>query len=191
MGSRRIASDAPDRHHALNILPSSRTSTSPSTRFRKMAASAPGNHCRRAFRSSPSSAGASRAGGAIVKALGLDDWVADDDDGYNAIARTNASMASHLEALRAELPARVAASAAGNGAIYTRRVEEAIASSGATIVWRSLNPPTGCRTDPASHSPHARASLVRPASSRLFVRGSTECRKGRCECAGNPAEIEI
>jgi hypothetical protein len=33
-------------------------------------------------------------------------------------------MASHLEALRADLPARVAASAAGNGAMYTRRVEE-------------------------------------------------------------------
>src|ERR1700726_3871608 len=66
----------------------------------------------------------SRLGGAIVKAVGLDDWVADDDDGYNAIARTYASMASHLEALRADLPARVAASAAGNGAIFTRRVEE-------------------------------------------------------------------
>jgi predicted O-linked N-acetylglucosamine transferase (SPINDLY family) len=66
----------------------------------------------------------SRLGGAIVKAVGLDDWVADDDDGYNAIARKYASMASHLEALRADLPARVAASAAGNGAIFTRRVEE-------------------------------------------------------------------
>ena len=66
----------------------------------------------------------SRAGGAIVKAVGLDDWVADDDDGYIAIARKYASMASHLEALRANLPARVAASAAGNGAIYTNRVEE-------------------------------------------------------------------
>jgi len=59
-----------------------------------------------------------------VKAVGLDDWVADDDDGYIAIARKYASMASHLEALRANLPARVAASAAGNGAIYTSRVEE-------------------------------------------------------------------
>ena len=66
----------------------------------------------------------SRLGGAIVKAVGLDDWVAEDDDGYHAIARRYASMASHLEALRADLPARVAASAAGNGAIFTRRVEE-------------------------------------------------------------------
>jgi predicted O-linked N-acetylglucosamine transferase (SPINDLY family) len=66
----------------------------------------------------------SRAGGAIVKAVGLDDWVAEDDDGYLAIARRYASMPSHLEALRAELPARVATSAAGNGAIYARRVEE-------------------------------------------------------------------
>ena len=66
----------------------------------------------------------SRLGGAIVKAVGLDDWVAEDDDGYIEIARRFASMASHLEALRAELPARVAASEAGNGEIYTRRVEE-------------------------------------------------------------------
>jgi predicted O-linked N-acetylglucosamine transferase (SPINDLY family) len=66
----------------------------------------------------------SRIGGAIVKAVGLGDWVADDDDGYIAIARTDASMASRLEALRASLPARVAASEAGNGAIYSRRVEE-------------------------------------------------------------------
>jgi len=67
---------------------------------------------------------ASRVGGAIVKAAGLDDWVADDDDGYIAIARKYASMPSHLEALRASLPATIAASAAGNGVIYTRQVEE-------------------------------------------------------------------
>jgi predicted O-linked N-acetylglucosamine transferase (SPINDLY family) len=70
------------------------------------------------------SSAASRAGAAIVKAVGLDDWVADDDDGYVAIARKYASMPSHLEALRAELPARIANSAAGNGEIYTRHVEE-------------------------------------------------------------------
>src|SRR6202043_3323810 len=42
----------------------------------------------------------SRLGGAIVKAVGLDDWVAEDDDSYITIARTYASMASQLEALR-------------------------------------------------------------------------------------------
>jgi predicted O-linked N-acetylglucosamine transferase (SPINDLY family) len=66
----------------------------------------------------------SRLGSAIVKAVGLDDWVAEDDDGYIEIARKYTSMASDLEALRADLPGRVAASAAGNGEIYTRRVEE-------------------------------------------------------------------
>jgi predicted O-linked N-acetylglucosamine transferase (SPINDLY family) len=66
----------------------------------------------------------SRAGGAIVKAIGLDDWVAEDEEGYLAIAEKFASMSSHLEALRASLPARVATSSAGNGANYTRRVEE-------------------------------------------------------------------
>ena len=66
----------------------------------------------------------SRLGGAIVKAVGLDDWVAENDDGYIEIVRRYASMPSYLEALRADLPSRVAISAAGNGAIYTRRVEE-------------------------------------------------------------------
>ena len=67
----------------------------------------------------------SRVGGAIVKAVGLDDWVAEDDEGYLSIARKHASQPSCLEALRTDLPARLAASAAANGAIYTSRVEEA------------------------------------------------------------------
>ena len=65
----------------------------------------------------------SRAGGAILKAIGLDDWVAGDDDGYVAIAQKFAAMPTHLEKLRAELPARIANSPAGNVAIYTQRVE--------------------------------------------------------------------
>ncbi|MBV9563763.1 MAG: tetratricopeptide repeat protein [Bradyrhizobium sp.] len=67
---------------------------------------------------------ASRAGGAIVTAVGLDDWVADDDESYLAIARKFAAMPAALAALRVSLPAMVAASAAGDGATYTRRVEE-------------------------------------------------------------------
>jgi predicted O-linked N-acetylglucosamine transferase (SPINDLY family) len=65
----------------------------------------------------------SRAAGAILKAIGLDDWVADDDDGYVAIAQKYAAMPAHLEKLRAELPERIAASPAGNVRIYTQRVE--------------------------------------------------------------------
>jgi len=66
----------------------------------------------------------SRVGGAILKTVGLDDWVADDDESYVAIAKKFASMALELKALRAELPVRIANSAAGNVMIYTRRVEE-------------------------------------------------------------------
>jgi predicted O-linked N-acetylglucosamine transferase (SPINDLY family) len=68
---------------------------------------------------------ASRIGGAIVKAVGLDDWVAGDNDGYVAIARKYASMPSHLEKLRADLPGMIANSAAGNIAHYTQQVEAA------------------------------------------------------------------
>ncbi len=67
---------------------------------------------------------ASRAGGAIVKAIGLDDWVAEDDDGYVAIALKHAAAPAELARLRAELPTRVAASPAGNVETYTRKVEE-------------------------------------------------------------------
>jgi predicted O-linked N-acetylglucosamine transferase (SPINDLY family) len=66
----------------------------------------------------------SRAGAAIVKAVGLDDWVAEDDDGYIAIARKFAGEPTALRALRAELPARVTSSEAGNHELYTRRVED-------------------------------------------------------------------
>jgi len=65
----------------------------------------------------------SRAAGAILKAIGLDDWVADDEDGYIAIAQKYASMPSHLETLRAGLPARIANSPAGNIAVYTQTAE--------------------------------------------------------------------
>jgi predicted O-linked N-acetylglucosamine transferase (SPINDLY family) len=64
-----------------------------------------------------------RAAAAILKAVGLDDWVADDADGYVAIAQKYASMPSHLEKLRADLPARIANSPAGNVTLYTRKVE--------------------------------------------------------------------
>lgn len=66
---------------------------------------------------------ASRLAGAILKAIGLDDWVADDDDGYVAIAQKYASMPSHLERLRADLPAKIASSSAGNVGVYTQNVE--------------------------------------------------------------------
>jgi predicted O-linked N-acetylglucosamine transferase (SPINDLY family) len=65
----------------------------------------------------------SRAAGAILKAIGLDDWVTDDDDGYVAIAQKYAAMPSHLEKLRAELPATIANSPAGNVRVYTLEVE--------------------------------------------------------------------
>jgi predicted O-linked N-acetylglucosamine transferase (SPINDLY family) len=65
----------------------------------------------------------SRVAGAILKAVGLDDWVADDDDGYVAIARKYASMPAHLEKLRADLPAKIANSPAGNVMVYTQKVE--------------------------------------------------------------------
>jgi predicted O-linked N-acetylglucosamine transferase (SPINDLY family) len=65
----------------------------------------------------------SRAGASIVAAVGLGDWVAEDDEGYAEIACRYAAQPSHLAKLRAELPAQIAASPAGNVEIYTREVE--------------------------------------------------------------------
>jgi predicted O-linked N-acetylglucosamine transferase (SPINDLY family)/lipoprotein NlpI len=67
----------------------------------------------------------SRASGSIVAAVGLDGWVAEDDDGYAAIACKYAAQPAHLTKLRAELPALIAASPAGNVELYTREVEAA------------------------------------------------------------------
>src|SRR6185312_4540509 len=50
----------------------------------------------------------SRAGGAIVKAVGLHDWVAEDDEGYLAIAERYAARPAELAALRAQLQSIVA-----------------------------------------------------------------------------------
>jgi predicted O-linked N-acetylglucosamine transferase (SPINDLY family) len=73
----------------------------------------------------------SRAGGAIARAVGLHDWVSENDEDYIAIARKFANQPVELSRLRAELPARAARSDAGNNEFYTRRVE-----NGYRLFWR-------------------------------------------------------
>jgi len=67
----------------------------------------------------------SRLAGAILSAVGLDDWVAHSAEDYVGLAEKFAALPDRLAALRDELPRRVAASAAGNSATYTRAVEAA------------------------------------------------------------------
>jgi len=71
------------------------------------------------------SCNSARVGGAILKSLGLDDWVGDDDDSYIAIALQKAANPSELQSVRRGMRARIAQSASGNSAIYTAKVEEA------------------------------------------------------------------
>jgi predicted O-linked N-acetylglucosamine transferase (SPINDLY family) len=59
-----------------------------------------------------------------VTAAGLADWVAEDEEGYIAIAQRWASNPAELAALRARLPAQVANSAAGDCATYTKYMDE-------------------------------------------------------------------
>ncbi|WP_316225683.1 tetratricopeptide repeat protein [Bradyrhizobium sp. SZCCHNS3052] len=74
---------------------------------------------------------ASRAAAAIVTAVGLGEFVAEDDEGYVALAAKWASQPAELAKLRAALPAMVASSAAGNVETYARKVEE-----GYRLFWR-------------------------------------------------------
>lgn len=73
-----------------------------------------------------------RAAAAIVTAAGLPDWVAESDAAYCAIAVARAAQIEALAELREALPARIAASAAGNPALY----EQAVAAAYRTM-WRS------------------------------------------------------
>jgi predicted O-linked N-acetylglucosamine transferase (SPINDLY family) len=67
----------------------------------------------------------SRAAGSILSSVGMNAWVAETPDDYLAIAVKFASMPDHLEALRPALPGRVARSAVGDAAIYTKAIETA------------------------------------------------------------------
>ncbi|WP_456624051.1 O-linked N-acetylglucosamine transferase, SPINDLY family protein [Bradyrhizobium sp. P5_C12] len=86
----------------------------------------------------------SRAGASIVTAVGLGDWVAEDDEGYVEIARKFATQPAHLAKLRAELPAQIAASPAGNVEIYTRELE-----AGYRKFWREYCAAASESGDPA------------------------------------------
>lgn len=69
--------------------------------------------------------GSSRVAGAILDAVGLRDWVAEDAESYVRLAVERALDPDRLEDLRRTLRARVGSSAAGNAASYTRAVEAA------------------------------------------------------------------
>lgn len=67
----------------------------------------------------------SRISGAILHAVGLGEWVAEDADGYVGIAQSKASDMAALARLRGNLRSLIQASPAGNLDIYTRKVEQA------------------------------------------------------------------
>jgi predicted O-linked N-acetylglucosamine transferase (SPINDLY family) len=72
-----------------------------------------------------------RLSGAILSAVGLNEWVAKTEDDYVALAINKASDIAALARLRQELRSAVAASAAGNPLHYTRAVEQ-----GYRWMWR-------------------------------------------------------
>jgi len=73
-----------------------------------------------------------RAGAAIVTAAGLPDWVAASDEAYVDIAVRWASQIPALAALRRDLPARIAATAAGDPVRYAQAVGNAYRT-----MWRT------------------------------------------------------
>ena len=75
----------------------------------------------------------SRLCGAIVTALGFGDWVAEDEAEYLRIALEKAQDLQALARFRRASRSRIAASPAGNPALYTGRVEQAYAE-----MWQRL-----------------------------------------------------
>lgn len=68
---------------------------------------------------------AHRLAGSILYALDLDDWVAEDEDAYVAIAAGKAADPHNLHAFRRDIRSRILSSSAGNPERYTRAVEQA------------------------------------------------------------------
>jgi predicted O-linked N-acetylglucosamine transferase (SPINDLY family) len=70
----------------------------------------------------------SRVAGAILSAIGMTDWVAENASNYLEIAVAQAGNVEELSRLRRALPDRIAASAAGNPAAYAEEVAKAYRS---------------------------------------------------------------
>jgi predicted O-linked N-acetylglucosamine transferase (SPINDLY family) len=68
---------------------------------------------------------AGRLSGAILSAVGLTDWITENDDDYATLALKHAGNLEALGRLRAELRTIISKSAAGNPVRYTEAVEEA------------------------------------------------------------------
>jgi predicted O-linked N-acetylglucosamine transferase (SPINDLY family) len=75
---------------------------------------------------------ASRVSAGILSALGLSDWVTDNEEDYLALAIERANDVSALAALRRGLRAKITASAAGDVVRYTHAVESAYRT-----MWRT------------------------------------------------------
>jgi len=88
---------------------------------------------------------ASRASGAILKALDLDDWVATSPEDYLEIALVKASRPAALATFRRDIRAHLLASPVGNPGLYTQAVERAYRSLWQR--WIAIQP-TGARVDP-------------------------------------------
>lgn len=74
----------------------------------------------------------SRISAAILHALGLDEWIAGDEEDYLHRAVSNASNLDALARFRQGIRARIESSAAGNPELYTRRVED-----GYRMMWKN------------------------------------------------------
>lgn len=81
----------------------------------------------------------SRLAAAILHALGMCDWVAEDEEAYLAIAASKASDLNGLARFRRGIRAQILASPVGNPDLYTKSVEEAYRT-----MWRRwvANPPS-------------------------------------------------
>jgi len=85
----------------------------------------------------------SRASGAILHALGLGDWVAQDDEGYLGVAVRKAADIGALAQFRSSIRSQIMASPAGNPDLYTRAVELAYRTMWTRWLEKTSSPAEG------------------------------------------------
>ena len=100
----------------------------------------------------PGATSPSRSTASLLKALGLDDWIAGDEDDYVAIVKRAVAAPEALGRLRSALPARLRDSALCDAAAFTRGLERALRDAWRMWCARKAAPGTAAEIAPAPTS---------------------------------------
>ena len=124
----------------------------------------------------PGATSPSRSTASLLTTLGLDDWIARNADDYVALAKRAVAAPDTLQALRAELPGRLRASALCDAASFTRKLEDVLREAWRTWCARKGAPSTGTRGSLVP--PSASSALRRIAGDAMLARSNAALRAG-------------